>query len=466
MKHLFFFIFTAAAMNILAQTESISNHSLNPSSSSFEIVNPVVSQFMPMYEDSWFWDDLMQEWELALKYEYIYENNQLQRLVYLDSDGTLIGDQLFSYDAQGRIDTITSRFFDAFLNEMVNDYRNVYSFDQWSNPTFDATQIFNGSTWDIVFFDSIEYVYFNNGLFTQRARSTFVGGELISIDLTLQTFDENARLTSRELQNYIDNIAGFAPVLRYELEYDLGEAPSSFTEFLYNSDMEDWTPINRYTALAFQVYNSFDDYITSNKVFQVFDNGNWFNVSKSETSFDGLNSVEVISVFQSGFWLLDYQITKTFDAIGLPTLELEEFRIDGAWRTEQAREFVNEYEGPDNKISRITIKEWDDKFQSNQNVQRRDFGYMPTSLKNSSGFPLMKIFPNPVSERLHIQIDNVATGDIFHYELIDRSGRSQLRGNFKGSAQEIQLEGLSEGLYFLIIEDNKGLRRTEKLIVE
>lgn len=432
------------------------------------IIDPVVNQFMPLREDSWFWDDLLQEWELAIKYDYTYSTEgKLVQVFFREADNSPIGEQIYSYDTQGRIDTLTNRYFDPGFNEMIDDYRNIYAYDEWSNVTLESLQIFNGTTWETVLTGVIEYTYIGEGLFTMKTRTNILDGSIQSIDITMQEFDAELRLINREQQTYFDANTGFVPTLKYELTYEgTNTAPSQFTEYYFEPFASEWLPSMRSTELTFHIYNSFDDYATTNRVNQSFNGIFWENINKSETTYDGLNSVELISIFVSGFWLPDYRITKTFEENGLPSLLLEEFRFEGVWQTELSQEYINEYDGPDNKISRVIRKEWDDKFQSNQNAQRRDFFYMPTSVNANQQTMFSQVFPNPASEVINISIGHASEQDQFTYVLFDITGKQYLKGKLNGNNGTLKIDGLQDGNYFLQLQGRNGFSRCNKVLIQ
>ncbi|MFN4122957.1 MAG: T9SS type A sorting domain-containing protein [Flavobacteriales bacterium] len=455
-------------LGLQAQNDVSVSNGPGVSTSAVGIIDPVINQFMPLQEDSWFWDDLLQEWVLAIKYDYTYSpQGKLVQVVFSEADNTLIGEQLYSYDAQERLDTLTNRYFDPSFNQMIDDYRNIYTYDEWSNVIFESLEIFNGSTWEVVISANIEFEYVSNGLFTSKTRTNLLDGNIQSIDLTLQEFDANLRLTQRELQTYFDENTGFVPTLKYELMYEgANTAPSQFTEYYFEPFATEWLPSIRSTELSFHIYNSFDDYATTNRVNQSFNGTIWENISKSETTYDGLNSVELISIFVSGFWLPEYRISKTFESNGLPSLLLEEFRFEGEWQTELAQEYIIEYDGPDNKISRMIRKEWDDKFQSNQNAQRRDFFYMPTSMNSHKQTMYSQVYPNPASEEININIAHASAHDEFTYSLFDITGKRYLNGKLKGNHSTLKFDSLQDGYYFLQLQGKNGFSKCDKILIQ
>ena len=62
----------------------------------------------------------------------------------------------------------------------------------------------------------------------------------------------------------------------------------------------------------------------------------------------------------------------------------------------------------------------------------------------------IKIYPNPVSELLHIQKTNNA---LFLFEMFDASGNLVWSGNIEDESTSINLNHLNQGVYFYCLYD-------------
>lgn len=78
----------------------------------------------------------------------------------------------------------------------------------------------------------------------------------------------------------------------------------------------------------------------------------------------------------------------------------------------------------------------------------------------------MKLFPNPSSNETFISFGSVKTIEVI--EIFDLGGRlvRRIRGNNREmESKRINIQGLSEGVYYITAIDNSGIRHQEKFIV-
>ncbi len=65
-----------------------------------------------------------------------------------------------------------------------------------------------------------------------------------------------------------------------------------------------------------------------------------------------------------------------------------------------------------------------------------------------------KVFPNPTDGLINIEVENIDTYDL---EVFDKAGRSVLTASFNGSKTQLDLTGMSRGIYFIrIISDRRA----------
>jgi hypothetical protein len=72
----------------------------------------------------------------------------------------------------------------------------------------------------------------------------------------------------------------------------------------------------------------------------------------------------------------------------------------------------------------------------------------------------MKIFPNP--SRGQIKILQPSTIELYNYQVFDYSGRELQSGSFQN---ELNLENLGSGIYFIAFQSNRGTL-TSRIIIE
>lgn len=79
-------------------------------------------------------------------------------------------------------------------------------------------------------------------------------------------------------------------------------------------------------------------------------------------------------------------------------------------------------------------------------------------------FPLAKLFPNPVHEKIHIQLPPLSD-QVFSTRIYDMTGRCVFQENHNsipGGLLHLNLPGLSSGTYLIRLQGNKGYQSVEK----
>ena len=65
----------------------------------------------------------------------------------------------------------------------------------------------------------------------------------------------------------------------------------------------------------------------------------------------------------------------------------------------------------------------------------------------------MKVYPNPATNKVTIEINPALLG--ISYFMIDKLGRTVKKGVFNSEVMEIQIDGLSAGLYSIVYGDHR-----------
>lgn len=78
------------------------------------------------------------------------------------------------------------------------------------------------------------------------------------------------------------------------------------------------------------------------------------------------------------------------------------------------------------------------------------------SLKKSSDFDLIKIYPNPSNGKLYLDLNQETK--VIHYSITNLQGKNILSGVLNHSENCIDLSNYKRGLYFVKLEDNKPIK--------
>lgn len=81
----------------------------------------------------------------------------------------------------------------------------------------------------------------------------------------------------------------------------------------------------------------------------------------------------------------------------------------------------------------------------------------PTSLNEDVANSLLKLYPNPAQEKVCVEIEKELVGK--NYRIMDHTGRVLLNGRLESEKNTITLESLSNGVYFLVVDGERGLAR-------
>jgi subtilisin family serine protease len=103
-------------------------------------------------------------------------------------------------------------------------------------------------------------------------------------------------------------------------------------------------------------------------------------------------------------------------------------------------------------LARLKLKTKND-FGGNLYITNVGFYYLTGNVKDLS-MPQLKVYPNPVADILHLELE---TGKILQLELLDMQGkRLQSWPGAEATQMQIQLAGISAGMYLLRVSTDKG----------
>ncbi|MFZ4401826.1 MAG: T9SS type A sorting domain-containing protein [Bacteroidales bacterium] len=76
----------------------------------------------------------------------------------------------------------------------------------------------------------------------------------------------------------------------------------------------------------------------------------------------------------------------------------------------------------------------------------------------------IKVFPNPVQEKLNIQFKGTAKPDGYSLQLFDGGGKLFYRAGYLQMLIEVNMQQAKSGVYFLVVIDKEGKRLYWKLV--
>ncbi len=75
----------------------------------------------------------------------------------------------------------------------------------------------------------------------------------------------------------------------------------------------------------------------------------------------------------------------------------------------------------------------------------------------------VEAYPNPVAERLILELEELGTG-VYHYQLTDLQGQELLSGPIASNRTVLSVSSLAAGTYLLTVAHNQRLLKTFKII--
>ena len=89
----------------------------------------------------------------------------------------------------------------------------------------------------------------------------------------------------------------------------------------------------------------------------------------------------------------------------------------------------------------------------------------PVSTETPPGAPAIRVFPNPVSELLYVELSSDRYRPGTQYVLYDLNGQVRAEGPLRGHLNEIRTGHLSPGIYALALRDAEGWFETVRVVV-
>ncbi|MBL0309189.1 MAG: T9SS type A sorting domain-containing protein [Bacteroidetes bacterium] len=80
-------------------------------------------------------------------------------------------------------------------------------------------------------------------------------------------------------------------------------------------------------------------------------------------------------------------------------------------------------------------------------------GGLMTGLTEAKGNEMFTIYPNPARERISISLSPISS--ILSFQILTPDGRLVLQGRLNGEEAGVNISGLSSGLYFMLVQDDR-----------
>jgi hypothetical protein len=368
----------------------------------------------------------------------------------------------------------------------VNSYKNVYTYNSSDLMTsrieymWDGTQ-FEPSSKTVKAYDQydneIEYTYYywdmNDWVigYGNKTSNTYTATGKILVS-TISEFDINTAVWTpyyRMTNTY--NASSYQTSVLYEM-YDAGNwenmskeeytlnASGHWSEIMiFNWDLHtnDWQEETKVIGIS---WLDFDEFLVLEGIIQTKNNNVWENEMKILVTYNG-NKMILSETYQRwlfGSWVNSERNVNTYDAKNNLTENLYQNYLL-TWITNGGQRYLYDYAANGNVLS---IE--DSFYDMGQWIKsgKRINIYFSSSIKNSKKEHNLSVYPNPVMDRLTIELnsDNISIINVFNI-----SGQNVISRQVGANSGKVNIDvaNLNSGVYFIqVISGNQTT--TQKLI--
>lgn len=383
------------------------------------------AQTIYSWEDPGLWDE-----ELYSTFTY-QENAQIDTNInYYEAGGTPFNRVTYAWDLSNRL---IGRTIEKFDNNWSNFSHIEWDYDQYENPTTELNYIWFAGTWQL----------------TTGNRSTY-------------TYDDRTYITEVLKEKY--------NVLQYwfydeKKEYLFADSAEPQEIIQYRWDNTQWAPMRRWHTITWDSYDglrgegSYQAYIADTFA------QDWMNSLRRNYSYGSNGSYEYTEQhFRGNVWVNDHKFEELRDENLLPQ-EVKTSEWTGEeWRLKEAYRYSYVTGGID--LLEMVIESWDTASASYANYSRvvySDFVHFLGVRENAGSLLAVKIFPNPASDRVVIDLTGMQAEMLI---VSDLRGAVVRRVSLPGGSQKavLELNDLCSGIYFLVLEGKGTVLGYGKLV--
>lgn len=362
------------------------------------------------------------------------------------------GNILHTYDANGNL-IVTVRYREGETDSLGKEVR---MYDNAGNETGYISYIWDmdADIWNVNYGHKTESSYDGNGRMTEEVEVEYEAGNWVNS-------------YKREF-SYPSSTGGFDSFISYEwngtswvpemkitdvIWHDFTqEMPQSFT--MHINDEGNWLFYER----GVFTYSG-NNYVGT---FESYEEESWSPSYRENFSVDGNgNEIYLYEIYQNGEWVNESRDTEYVDSHGAEAGYLEEEWVNGAWETGYYNLVQNNYnaEGDLEESIRESGNGTDPSYKSKV-VYTKFLHDLPTSVADKNKVQKVMVYPNP--SRDMVNFENPLNESVT-VRLYNAQNMEVLMLSTNNSIVQLDMTGLSQGLYFLKAETGSGKRMTAKV---
>jgi hypothetical protein len=368
------------------------------------------------------------------------------------------GYEVLTYHPNGRQDVITD--YDSTGTEST---RMTYSYDANWRITEMLIELWATDVWE----NAAKYTiaYDANGNQTEYDIYIWTGASWMMYTGSRDTY-------SYTPQSYVSQVVHEAYVFMSGWQNLLKEiytlnGSGSPTTILYQTYNSGWTDSTRLVDISWHMYDPYSGTGSYNYYLMEGWTGSvWSPLQRETFTWDASGGyVELLEEYIEGVWVNSERTTMIVEG-GMPQESYIETWLGGLWvRTEGSKYF---YTFNDIDLTQLIIQEFNPETLIYVNSTKEVFSNFLhiTGVNDTPADKQIKMFPNPVTDKLNIVIDKM-NGTVLSLEILNIEGQkvySEEISNVSGSFT-VNLTGIPQGIYLLkITGDNES--RISRFVVE
>lgn len=450
-----------------------------------------------------YWDNSTTNWSPYNSFRTAYLNNRITSELQLSYNLLdTVSKTFYTYDNQNRISMIEFKTFDLISHTFVNNNRTNYYYSNYGSSMALTEFYYAGTnTWTPNYRTIILYD-FNFNQIKQSEESYLNGSWQVNYSRAsnISYYNNSKKILESIDSSYNQSTMMMQAVYKSNRTYNASGLVQSILNYSYNNNVAELTEVDslKYDNMGIPVSLTFHDPVSMAPMFKIHDiiwsggfnstidlfenqptsylqsvnmNNTWFLVGRFTTIYpDNYGSIIYFDEeYDNNAFFPSYRRSQLYDSHlnGIEESEEEYDTSTNIWITRYGYKNNYQYDMSGNMSENITqyYESMDTAYLNYQKLEFSDFISIVAGV-NSTKTLETKLYPNPTSNgSVSINL-NLEKASAITIEVIDLNGRiiSSQNEDFGQGLNTVQLDGLTQGLYFVVISSDYGVSRTKLMV--
>ncbi|KAA9340940.1 T9SS type A sorting domain-containing protein [Adhaeribacter soli] len=406
---------------------------------------------LPQNSDNYY--DTQQSGNLVLvsKSKYVY--NAASRLTsmverHISTNQNLVWDST-AYDAQGKEAFQGTHYWNPTSSvwELSHGSRYTSTYNAAGKPTEHIAEYYSNNAWQNS--GKSVYAYDAAGNMTEETYYDWTNNAWEGLEKLTYTYT-NGKLTEELFHEWVGS--AWVPTNKGTYLYAAGASTPNEAVLQKMNLTGNWVNDERVINI---VWHNFANWETLSHTGQVWQNNAWVNESKSTSVYPANGGyVETSEIWMNNAWVNENRYTETYDNQMIYTGYQTEEWVNNAWETTYQDQQLHTYNAT-NDITETTFKNWDSQTSTLMATSRKVYSNFLRISGTPKELPQLnaRLYPNPVSGTLHIQLEEQLTATVKVADLTGRVVRTEV---LPAGSSRIDVSALPAGIYLLNVQNGKG----------